>query len=142
MQSNTNKTKKTRKSADSSAPVSAESASPIADETLLARTKSATPAGSSVDVTSPVKKHRRATKTAAQIPAVSALDTETGSIVASLSNAETTQSLLQLAPSRSQNSVSHEEIAKRAYFFWEERGYTHGDQVEDWLRAESELTAR
>jgi hypothetical protein len=35
---------------------------------------------------------------------------------------------------------SREEIAARAYSFWEARGYQGGSPEEDWLRAESELT--
>lgn len=33
----------------------------------------------------------------------------------------------------------HEEIARRAYQLWEERGKLHGCHEEDWDRAESEL---
>lgn len=138
MQSNTNKTKKTRKRADK-AP---ESASPMAEDLSAPRAKSAAPAGSSVDVPSPVKKHRRATKTVGQIPAASSLETVTGSVTGPVSDAEIAETQLQLAPSPSPYSVSHEEIAKRAYLYWVERGYTHGDHLQDWLRAENELTAR
>ncbi len=35
---------------------------------------------------------------------------------------------------------THEEIAKLAYSYWESRGRQHGNAVEDWLRAERELT--
>ena len=34
---------------------------------------------------------------------------------------------------------SHEEIARRAYQLWEERGGAHGSDQEDWHRAEHEL---
>jgi hypothetical protein len=34
---------------------------------------------------------------------------------------------------------SHEEIARRAYQLWEERGKPHGSHEEDWYRAEHEL---
>lgn len=33
-------------------------------------------------------------------------------------------------------------IRTRAYQFFEERGYTHGHDFEDWLRAETEVRAR
>jgi hypothetical protein len=33
-----------------------------------------------------------------------------------------------------------EQIAVRAYLLWQERGCSHGSDVEDWLRAERELT--
>ena len=37
--------------------------------------------------------------------------------------------------------VTHEEIARLAYLFWEERGCQGGSPEEDWLRAEQQLTA-
>jgi len=33
----------------------------------------------------------------------------------------------------------HEAIAKRAYSYWEARGFQGGSAEEDWLRAEAEL---
>jgi hypothetical protein len=36
--------------------------------------------------------------------------------------------------------VSREEIARRAYLLFLERGGEHGQDLEDWLRAEAELT--
>jgi len=33
----------------------------------------------------------------------------------------------------------HDEVAKLAYSFWEQRGYQHGNAVEDWLRAERQI---
>jgi hypothetical protein len=36
----------------------------------------------------------------------------------------------------------HEEVAKLAYGFWEARGYEHGHESEDWLRAEAEYLSR
>jgi hypothetical protein len=35
----------------------------------------------------------------------------------------------------------HEEIARLAYQFWEERGRPDGSSYEDWLRAESHLSS-
>lgn len=35
---------------------------------------------------------------------------------------------------------THEEIAMLAYRFWEARGRPQGSGVEDWLRAERELS--
>lgn len=32
-------------------------------------------------------------------------------------------------------SLHHEEIAREAYHLWEARGYTHGNEAEDWFRA-------
>ena len=37
---------------------------------------------------------------------------------------------------------SHEEVARLAYSYWEERGRRHGSALEDWLRAENELRKR
>jgi hypothetical protein len=37
---------------------------------------------------------------------------------------------------------AHEEIARLAYSYWEARGRSHGLALEDWLRAERELSER
>jgi hypothetical protein len=37
--------------------------------------------------------------------------------------------------------VSETDIAARAFSYFCERGFQHGSDVEDWLRAEQELTA-
>lgn len=34
-----------------------------------------------------------------------------------------------------------ESVGRRAYEFYQERGYQHGEDLGDWLRAESELTS-
>lgn len=39
-------------------------------------------------------------------------------------------------------SVSREEIAMLAHRFWAERGYRHGHDAEDWLRAEQTLLGK
>ena len=46
----------------------------------------------------------------------------------------------QASASRSTNS--YDEIAKLAYQFFVERGYQHGHDREDWLRAESIINKR
>jgi hypothetical protein len=38
-------------------------------------------------------------------------------------------------------AVPREQIAALAHRFWAERGYQHGHDAEDWLRAEQELLA-
>jgi hypothetical protein len=38
--------------------------------------------------------------------------------------------------------AAQDEIAERAYSYWEERGFQGGSQLEDWLRAEQELKKR
>ena len=40
-----------------------------------------------------------------------------------------------------QQGVSHDEIARRAYEIWQSRGCPPGDGSEDWRRAEAELMA-
>jgi hypothetical protein len=46
-------------------------------------------------------------------------------------------------PSRANGSttVSESDIAARAFSYYCERGFQHGSDLEDWLRAERELTA-
>ena len=39
-------------------------------------------------------------------------------------------------------AVTHEEIAKLAHRFWNERGRQHGHDAEDWLRAEQTLLGK
>ena len=39
-------------------------------------------------------------------------------------------------------SLDSREVAQLAYSYFEQRGYRHGSQVEDWFRAESELRQR
>jgi hypothetical protein len=39
-------------------------------------------------------------------------------------------------------SIARDQIAQRAYELFTARGYQHGHDVEDWLRAEAELTQR
>lgn len=38
-------------------------------------------------------------------------------------------------------AVSREAVAKRAYEKWLQRGGNHGDDLQDWLEAERELSA-
>lgn len=39
-------------------------------------------------------------------------------------------------------SVTHEQIAALAHRYFEERGYAHGYDAADWLRAEAELLGK
>ncbi|MCC6395197.1 MAG: DUF2934 domain-containing protein [Bryobacterales bacterium] len=43
------------------------------------------------------------------------------------------------AAAREMFAYPHDEIARLAYSFWEQRGYQHGNAVEDWLRAERQV---
>jgi hypothetical protein len=36
-------------------------------------------------------------------------------------------------------AVTHEQIANRAYEIFEQEGFTHGNHLDHWLRAEREL---
>lgn len=40
------------------------------------------------------------------------------------------------------NALNHEEVARLAYLFWEQRGRPFGSPEVDWWRAERELTVR
>lgn len=48
-------------------------------------------------------------------------------------------SLLSKAAARETSAYPHEEIAKLAYSYWEQRSRQHGHAVEDWLRAERHI---
>ena len=39
-------------------------------------------------------------------------------------------------------AISRDEIATLAHRFWAERGFQHGHDAEDWLRAEQELLGK
>jgi hypothetical protein len=43
---------------------------------------------------------------------------------------------------RGQTVTNEDEIARLAYFLWEERGGSGGSPEQDWLRAEKEILAR
>lgn len=45
------------------------------------------------------------------------------------------------AAAKTPSKPTHEQIAKRAYEIYLERGYASGDPMQDWLRAEQELSA-
>jgi hypothetical protein len=47
----------------------------------------------------------------------------------------------QAAQSGAIGAISAEAIARRAYEIYEARGRTDGAQVDDWLRAEAQLSA-
>jgi hypothetical protein len=38
--------------------------------------------------------------------------------------------------------VQHDEIARLAHRFWADRGFQHGHDAEDWLRAEQQLLGK
>ncbi|MCC6342452.1 MAG: DUF2934 domain-containing protein [Bryobacterales bacterium] len=47
--------------------------------------------------------------------------------------------LLSKAAARETSAYPHEEIARLAYSYWEQRSRQHGHAVEDWLRAERQI---
>ena len=51
------------------------------------------------------------------------------------SAAKTKSAPVELKP----REISHAEIAQRAHQLWAQRGYQHGNPVQDWLQAEQEL---
>jgi hypothetical protein len=53
---------------------------------------------------------------------------------------KTTASALAVAPGNDSPGVSETDIALRAFSYYCERGFQHGSDMEDWLRAERELT--
>ena len=44
-------------------------------------------------------------------------------------------------PIASPKTITHDDIARRAYEIYANRGYTHGDQNADWTEAERQLKA-
>ena len=51
------------------------------------------------------------------------------------------QTTPKVKPSAAQPELSHEQIAMRAYELFQQDGGVHGQHVDHWLRAESELKA-
>lgn len=39
-------------------------------------------------------------------------------------------------------SASHEDVARLAHKYWQQRGHKHGHHEEDWYRAEQELRGK
>jgi hypothetical protein len=44
------------------------------------------------------------------------------------------------APAAAPHKATPESIAQLAYSYWESRGYQGGDPIQDWVRAEQELS--
>lgn len=87
-------------------------------------------------VTNPAPKAAE-TKTVAKPAVETKLETKTAKVtpakeVATATTVETNQVT-------EKKTYTPEEVALRAYFLWVERGYTHGGDVSDWIRAEAEL---
>ena len=41
-----------------------------------------------------------------------------------------------------ERSLSHDDVARLAHSYWQQRGGRHGQHMDDWLRAEQELRGR
>jgi hypothetical protein len=52
------------------------------------------------------------------------------------------RSKVSAGPGLGSLELTEEIIRVRAYHFFEERGYEHGHDLEDWLRAETEIMGR
>jgi len=68
--------------------------------------------------------------------------TKTSKSTKTATPARSTKTKNTVAPkraTRARTSVTHDDIARRAYDFFLARGCEHGRDVEDWLRAEAEL---
>jgi hypothetical protein len=49
------------------------------------------------------------------------------------------KNVIEIAPPTVVAAPAYEEISKRAYLIWANRGFTHGDPNHDWIQAEREL---
>jgi len=87
--------------------------SPVAATEQPKRKRAATPKSATAATPKPATaaSHKHATKKTAQTP----------------------------EPEQQVSTIAHEEIARLAYSYWEERGYAGGSAEDDWLRAEREL---
>jgi hypothetical protein len=65
--------------------------------------------------------------------------TKTNGKANGVSNGTTNGKLDNLAVMPSAAPPSYEQIAALAHRYWAERGYQHGNDAGDWLRAEQEL---
>lgn len=54
--------------------------------------------------------------------------------------AKTTSETTKKPRKATKNAPTHDQVAARAYEIYQERGYTAGDPMQDWLQAERELS--
>jgi len=123
MQFSTNKTKRTRKSAEESATASLEGSAARVEENAKPRQKRTAEKSAEPPV---MTNHRKATKKADSqpAPAIEPLIARQPVTAGAFIN---------------DRIVKREDIARLAYSYWERRGYQGGHPEEDWLRAEREL---
>jgi len=54
--------------------------------------------------------------------------------------AKTTSETTKKPRKAAMTAPTHDQVAARAYAIYQERGYTTGDPMQDWLQAERELS--
>jgi len=54
-------------------------------------------------------------------------------------NGASSDPIVQNQHASSQARMPHEEVARLAHSYWQQRGGKHGHHMEDWFRAEKEL---
>jgi len=54
-------------------------------------------------------------------------------------NGASSDPIVQNHHASSQERVPHEDVARLAHSYWQQRGGKHGHHMEDWFRAEKEL---
>jgi Protein of unknown function (DUF2934) len=128
MQSSETKTKRSRQSVQEPTPVQA-AAQTIGSEEATKLTRKSAASKKSGEATPAAKQHRGAAKKTVEPKSESTLSDPVGVVL------EETR----VAPGKV--SISHAEIARLAYSYWEARGSRPGSPEEDWLRAERELTS-
>jgi hypothetical protein len=82
---------------------------------------------------------RRRRKTDEQAPAAGSTQPTTPSEATASNVRATLDALSKQAPGR---RPTREDVARRAYEIYLQRGGTHGYDIEDWLTAERELSGR
>jgi hypothetical protein len=56
--------------------------------------------------------------------------------------AETKAATNGAASNVTEMKISYEQVAQLAHKYWAERGHRHGNDAEDWFRAEQELRSK
>ena len=76
----------------------------------------------------------------ADVPAAEAKPRTAGKPTTAMHKRATKKTIEPAVPtSEPVRAISPEEISRRAYSYWEARGYQGGTSQEDWFRAEREL---
>jgi len=75
-------------------------------------------------------------------PKKTATGERAGIVAMTVNGTEPKKTARKATPKVTGIKVSHEEIARLAHRFWNERGRVHGHDAEDWLRAERQLLGK